>query len=451
MRQPVPLSLFSSALLVSSVALIGCPSIPDDRFTCARGEACPPGLFCSAEGRCVRTPQDGGGLDLAIDAPGLDARTDAPAPDASESDARLIDAASDAASASCTPGSTVDCTTPCGSTGTAPCPLGFPSACTPPPEACDGEDDDCDTMIDEDLASRPCATGCGAGTEHCASGTWTGCTATTPMPETCNGVNDDCDGAIDEDLTRACSTRCGTGTERCAAGAWAGCSAPPVLPEACNGIDDDCNGRVDDPLQVTRYDRIAVGELTAYATGCTSYLTSSRISCWAAAERWCQARNPCSPRIGGYGPVQAGSATSGTIVCLGAAAFARVTVARSALDLEIAATSTTDASSRAIQSAVDRYCRLRAGAYSGGVGPIEADASTAEVLCVRAPYNAAIDTTLTEISAAGGPVCTIPLLDSLECVAAADSFCNARLYEGGVLVEVNVAGGASVRCFRDPP
>ncbi len=64
--------------------------------------------------------------------------------------------------------------------------------------------------------------------------------------ETCDGEDNDCDGQVDEDLVRDCSTACGAGTETCHAGAWAGCDAPQPQDETCDGDDNDCDGEVDE-------------------------------------------------------------------------------------------------------------------------------------------------------------------------------------------------------------
>jgi uncharacterized protein (TIGR03382 family) len=125
-------------------------------------------------------------------------------------------------------------------------------------EVCDGEDNDCDGLVDEDLV-RDCASACGSGTETCVAGTWDGCSAPEPGEELCNGVDDDCDGVADPGCdctageTRTCGETsttgvCHPGTQTCDAdGHWGDCegSVGPT-PETCDGEDNDCDGDTDE-------------------------------------------------------------------------------------------------------------------------------------------------------------------------------------------------------------
>ncbi len=94
---------------------------------------------------------------------------------------------------------------------------------------------DCECDINE---VRPCNVtrlgACGVGDEICVGGSWTGCP--TPTTETCNGEDDDCDGVIDDVLG-------GTSIESTQCGCYNGTNPQD---EICNGIDDDCDDDIDE-------------------------------------------------------------------------------------------------------------------------------------------------------------------------------------------------------------
>jgi hypothetical protein len=158
------------------------------------------------------------------------------------------------------------------------CTPGMPSA-----EVCDGIDNNCNGVVDENL-TRPTTCGVGActstGTETCTAGVWGGntCTPGTPTAEVCNGIDDNCNGVVDENLTRP--TTCGvgacasTGTEPCTAGVWGGNTCTPGTPtaEVCNGIDDNCNGVIDDAcIAPTATLRVKLGGNPGTRDGFTIY------------------------------------------------------------------------------------------------------------------------------------------------------------------------------------
>lgn len=93
---------------------------------------------------------------------------------------------------------------------------------------------------------------CKKGTHQCHAGVFDGCVGDVgPKAETCNGLDDDCDGVVDEDfgLGMACD---GADTDHCADDVMtcAGCSKGPDNVETCNGTDDNCNGVIDADCEV---------------------------------------------------------------------------------------------------------------------------------------------------------------------------------------------------------
>ncbi|HSK03183.1 MAG TPA: MopE-related protein [Kofleriaceae bacterium] len=146
-------------------------------------------------------------------------------------------------------------------------------------EVCNGADDNCNGMIDEDIALPSPSAFCRTAGE-CATGTTVTCdgagglrchyadpdVSTDAMgnitPETlCDGKDNDCDGVIDEgqpNLGQACDNGLAgdcrdTGTYQCNPAAPDGPAVcvitqqgPGMSAEACDGRDNDCNGTVDD-------------------------------------------------------------------------------------------------------------------------------------------------------------------------------------------------------------
>jgi hypothetical protein len=141
------------------------------------------------------------------------------------------------------------------------CTTGTPAASDP---TCDGIDDDCDAITDEDFV--PYASTCGVGVCAGQGGTVT-CVDGAPVDscdpltgagdESCNALDDDCDGLTDEDfpdLNTMCdgpdADLCANATVTCTSdGTATECleSGEPKV-ELCNGLDDDCDGTTDEGL-----------------------------------------------------------------------------------------------------------------------------------------------------------------------------------------------------------
>ncbi len=139
-------------------------------------------------------------------------------------------------------------------------------ACVPNPtgELCNGVDDDCDGMSDEDFPTVGTACDgvdldlCPDDVVRCAAGgvaTVCGDAMADDDVERCNATDDDCDGVIDDGFTGLAAPCDGADGDQCAEGMGV-CSADGLgvvcsdmtttTVEVCNGADDDCAGGIDD-------------------------------------------------------------------------------------------------------------------------------------------------------------------------------------------------------------
>jgi hypothetical protein len=110
--------------------------------------------------------------------------------------------------------------------------------------------------------TRPCYTGpsgslgvgiCHAGTQTCVDGYWGPCLGDqTPEAEDCDGQDNDCDGITDNNLLPFdCPLThgvCAVATSQCLSGSWICDYGPEYEPmeASCDGLDNDCDAQTDE-------------------------------------------------------------------------------------------------------------------------------------------------------------------------------------------------------------
>ncbi|MBN1770410.1 MAG: hypothetical protein JXB32_04045 [Deltaproteobacteria bacterium] len=412
-----------------------CDTLPDDGFACSPGTSGSCSTPCGSTG--TRACTAGCIWDDCVAPPetcnGRDDDCDTVADDGFE----------------CAAGATSTCPTSCGSTGTRTCGASCAwQACVPPPEACNGRDDDCDTLVDETSECVPgstqaCPTSCGTtGQRTCnASCTWDACVA---PPETCNGRDDDCDTVVDDGFeclagtSGGCTTSCGTsGTRVCAAScAWGSCTPPA---ETCNRADDDCDGAVDNGFR-------AVTQTTTYATlstflsACNGTTQSYGPECNAAIHRFC-----CSAGCAnaGFGPVESAYGAATVACVIGEATqnpgFPALQAIHSGCD-GVVQRAGPDCS-----CAIKRWCTGRG--FASGFGPVENSYPDAYVVCVPSSIAVIVGTTYTELSTYQSNCNGTTERWGLYCNSAIHQFCRARGHVTGFGPVENVGDAAYVTCM----
>lgn len=177
---------------------------------------------------------------------------------------------------------------PCGTGGLGVCAVGViqcshgyqycEQATNASPEVCDGLDNDCNGVVDDNISSDACGSDvgvCSPGTTQCIAGSTVCQNSVGPSVELCNGLDDDCDGIVDNVVPEACGSDVGTcsmGMTQCSNGATECVGSVGPVAEVCDGLDNDCDGVVDNNIAPVACGS-SIGQCQSGMTQCTAGTT----------------------------------------------------------------------------------------------------------------------------------------------------------------------------------
>ena len=263
-------------------------------------------------------------------------------------------------------------------------------------ERCDGEDNDCDGVVDEG-AVKACENDCGwHGLSTCEAGQWNSCELGDGPTEICDGQDNDCDGDIDEDVAEA--------------------------PEVCDGQDNDCDGTTDEDVGSSVHE-VRFDVLTDLHDGCRSDQRDTS-HCNAAINRYCRNLG-CGGT--GFGPIESGW-QSVNVLCLPDALVQQQQVTYATLAGRHAVC---DGQREGVgpncNAAIHRHCS-ETGRRTG-FGPLERGRDNLHIACV--PSADVVHTTYTELSEFHGDCHQDGERIGPHCNAAINRMCSARGFRSG--------------------
>jgi len=188
------------------------------------------------------------------------------------------------------------CVSPCGAAAGS-CATGY--SCTDiggGVERCLPDTGSCLCNDTTDGQTRTCklenAFGVCFGEETCdASVGWQGCSATTPAAEVCDGVDNNCNGVVDENVTQPTDPCEETNAEGTCTGTWFcsdpdgngitwWCSAATPAAETCDFLDNNCDGTADEPFKQAGTDAYVDNDnCGACGVSCTDAIPNADAQC----------------------------------------------------------------------------------------------------------------------------------------------------------------------------